>query len=208
MVHGSQSEPAGRAPLGVAATATAWPQDVLVYHCVHETRRACWLASGATSLRDPFDQMRRGYPMRIKAIKLTPLQEGLFFFITGTILLIAALFACVQWSADFSSGATVTAEIEQIRRERGTTIDDEYHYVAYVRYTYEGVTYDHIPLYNFSSSMREGDSVELLINPTNPRRVNTSWWGMPFIFALAIIMCSFFIVRGLLFIVHARPQRK
>ena len=146
--------------------------------------------------------------MRIKAIKLTPLQEGLFFFITGTILLIAALFACVQWSADFSSGATVTAEIEQIRRERSATIDDEYHYVAYVRYTYEGVTYDHIPLYNFSSSMREGDSVELLINPTNPRRVNTSWWGMPFIFALAIIMCSFSIVRGLLFIVHARPQRK
>ena len=205
---GSQSEPAGRAPLGVAATATAWPQDVLVYHCVHETRRACWLASGATSLRDPFGQMRRGYPMRIKAIKLTPLQEGLFFFITGTILLIAALFACVQWSANFSSGATVTAEIEQIRRERSATIDDEYHYVAYVRYTYEGVTYDHIPLYNFSSSMREGDSVELLINPANPRRVDTSWWGMPFIFALAIIMCSFFIVRGLLFIVHARPQRK
>ena len=145
--------------------------------------------------------------MRIKAIKLTPLQEGLFCFITGTILLIAALFACVQWSADFSSGATVTAEIEQIRRERGTTIDDEYHYVAYVRYTYEGVTYDHIPLYNFSSSMREGDSVELLINPANPRRVDTTW-GMPFIFILAIIICSSFIVRGLLFIVHARPQRK
>ena len=186
-----------------------WPQDVLVYHCVHETRRAGWLASGATSLRDPFDQMRRGYPMRIKAIQLTPLQErGLIFLITGTILLIAALFACVQWSANFSSGATVTAEIEQIRRERSATIDDEYHYVAYVRYTYEGVTYDHIPLYNFSSSMREGDSVELLINPANPRRVDTSWWGMPFIFALAIIMCSFSIVRGLLFIVHARPQRK
>jgi len=107
--------------------------------------------------------------MRIKAIQLTPLQEGgLIFFITGTILLIAALFACVQWSANFSSGATVTAEIEQIRRERSATIDDEYHYVAYVRYTYEGVTYDHIPLYNFSSSMREGDSVELLINPATP----------------------------------------
>lgn len=145
--------------------------------------------------------------MRIKAIQLTPLQEGLICFITGTILLIATLFACIQNSVEFSSGATVTAEIEQIRRERSATIDDEYHYVAYVRYTYEGVTYDHIPLYNFSSSMREGDSIELLINPANPRRVDTTWNG-PFIFALAIIMCSFFIVRGLLFIVHARPQRK
>ena len=205
MVHGSQSEPAGRAPLGVAATATAWPQDVLVYHCVHETRRACWLASGATSLRDPFDQMRRGYPMRIKAIKLTPLQEGLFCFITGTILLIAALFACIQSSVEFSSGATVTAEIEQIQRE--TTGDGEDHHVVYVRYTYEGVTYDHIPLYSYSASMRKGDSIELLINPANPRRVDTTW-GMPFIFILAIIICSSFIVRGLLFIVHARPQRK
>ena len=205
MVHGSQSEPAGRAPLGVAATATAWPQDVLVYHCVHETRRACWLASGATSLRDPFGQMRRGYPMRIKAIKLTPLQEGLFFFITGTILLIATLFACIQSSVEFSSGATVTAEIEQIQRE--TTGDGEDHHVVYVRYTYEGVTYDHIPLYSYSASMRKGDSIELLINPANPRRVDTTW-GMPFIFILAIIICSSFIVRGLLFIVHARPQRK
>ena len=205
MVHGSQSEPAGRAPLGVAATATAWPQDVLVYHYVHETRRACWLASGATSLRDPFDQMRRGYPMRIKAIKLTPLQEGLFCFITGTILLIATLFACIQSSVEFSSGTTVTAEIEQIQRE--TTGDGEDHHVVYVHYTYEGVTYDHIPLYNFSSSMRKGDSIELPINPANPRRVDTTW-GMPFIFILAIIICSSFIVRGLLFIVHARPQRK
>ena len=205
MVHGSQSEPAGRAPLGVAATATAWPQDVLVYHCVHETRRACWLASSATSLRDPFGQMRRGYPMRIKAIKLTPLQEGLFCFITGTILLIATLFACIQSSVEFSSGATVTAEIEQIQRE--TTGDGEDHHVVYVRYTYEGVTYDHIPLYSYSASMRKGDSIELLINPANPRRVDTTW-GMPFIFILAIIICSSFIVRGLLFIVHARPQRK
>lgn len=193
--------------MGAAVATTAWPQDVLVYHCVHETRRAGWLASGATSLRDPFDQMRRGYPMRIKAIQLTPLQEGLICFITGTILLIATLFACIQSSVEFSSGATVTAEIEQIRRERSATIDDEYHYVVYVRYTYEGVTYDHIPLYSYSASMRKGDSIELLINPANPRRVDTTWNGS-FIFTLAIIMCSFFIVRGLLFIVHARPQRK
>lgn len=143
--------------------------------------------------------------MRVEAIQLTPLQEGLIFFITGTILLIAALFACIQSSVEFSSGATVTAEIEQIQRE--TTGDGEDHHVVYVRYTYEGVTYDHIPLYSYSASMREGDSIELLINPANPRRVDTTW-GMPFIFILAIIICSSFIVRGLLFIVHARPQRK
>ena len=143
--------------------------------------------------------------MRVEAIQLTPLQEGLIFFITGTILLIAALFACVQWSANFSSGATVTAEIEQIQRE--TTGDGEDHHVVYVRYTYEGVTYDHIPLYSYSASMRKGDSIELLITPANPRRVDTTW-GMPFLFALFMIICSFFIVRGLLFIVHARPQRK
>ncbi len=143
--------------------------------------------------------------MRVEAIQLTPLQEGLIFLITGTILLIAALFACIQSSVEFSSGATVTAEIEQIQRE--TTGDGEDHHVVYVRYTYEGVTYDHIPLYSYSASMRKGDSIELLINPANPRRVDTTW-GMPFIFILAIIICSSFIVRGLLFIVHARPQRK
>ena len=143
--------------------------------------------------------------MRVEAIQLTPLQEGLIFLITGTILLIAALFACIQSSVEFSSGATVTAEIEQIQRE--TTGDGEDHHVVYVRYTYEGVTYDHIPLYSYSASMRKGDSIELLINPANPRRVDTTW-GMPFLFALFIIMCSFSIVRGLLFIVHARPQRK
>lgn len=143
--------------------------------------------------------------MRVEAIQLTPLQEGLIFLITGTILLIAALFACIQSSVEFSSGATVTAEIEQIQRE--TTGDGEDHHVVYVRYTYEGVTYDHIPLYSYSASMRKGDSIELLINPANPRRVDTTW-GMPFIFILTIIICSSFIVRGLLFIVHARPQRK
>ena len=143
--------------------------------------------------------------MRVEAIQLTPLQEGLIFFIMGTILLIAALFACIQSSVEFSSGATVTAEIEQIQRE--TTGDGEDHHVVYVRYTYEGVTYDHIPLYSYSASMRKGDSIELLINPANPRRVDTTW-GMPFLFALFMIICSFSIVRGLLFIVHARPQRK
>ncbi len=143
--------------------------------------------------------------MRVEAIQLTPLQEGLIFLITGTILLIAALFACIQSSVEFSSGATVTAEIEQIQRE--TTGDGEDHHVVYVRYTYEGVTYDHIPLYSYSASMRKGDSIELLINPANPRRVDTTW-GMPFLFALFMIICSFSIVRGLLFIVHARPQRK
>ena len=143
--------------------------------------------------------------MRVEAIQLTPLQEGLIFFTTGTILLIAALFACIQSSVEFSSGTTVTAEIEQIQRE--TTGDGEDHHVVYVRYTYEGVTYDHIPLYSYSASMRKGDSIELLINPANPRRVDTTW-GMPFLFALFMIICSFSIVRGLLFIVHARPQRK
>ncbi len=143
--------------------------------------------------------------MRVEAIQLTPLQEGLIFFITGTILLIAALFACIQSSVEFSSGTTVTAEIEQIQRE--TTGDGEDHHVVYVHYTYEGVTYDHIPLYSYSASMRKGDSIELLINPANPRRVDTTW-GMPFLFALFMIICSFSIVRGLLFIVHARPQRK
>ena len=143
--------------------------------------------------------------MRVEAIQLTPLQEGLIFLITGTILLIAALFACIQSSVEFSSGSTVTAEIEQIQRE--TTGDGEDHHVVYVRYTYEGVTYDHIPLYSYSASMRKGDSIELLINPANPRRVDTTW-GMPFLFALFMIICSFSIVRGLLFIVHARPQRK
>ena len=143
--------------------------------------------------------------MRVEAIQLTPLQEGLIFLITGTILLIAALFACIQSSVEFSSGTTVTAEIEQIQRE--TTGDGEDHHVVYVRYTYEGVTYDHIPLYSYSASMRKGDSIELLINPANPRRVDTTW-GMPFLFALFMIICSFSIVRGLLFIVHARPQRK
>lgn len=143
--------------------------------------------------------------MRVEAIQLTPLQEGLIFFITGTILLIAALFACIQSSVEFSSGTTVTAEIERIQRE--TTGDGEDHHVVYVRYTYEGVTYDHIPLYSYSASMRKGDSIELLINPANPRRVDTTW-GMPFLFALFMIICSFSIVRGLLFIVHARPQRK
>lgn len=143
--------------------------------------------------------------MRVEAIQLTPLQEGLIFFITGTILLIAALFACIQSSVEFSSGTTVTAEIEQIQRE--TTGDGEDHHVVYVRYTYEGVTYDHIPLYSYSASMRKGDSIELLINPANPRRVDTTW-GMPFLFALFMIICSFSIVRGLLFIVHARSQRK
>ena len=143
--------------------------------------------------------------MRVEAIQLTPLQEGLIFLITGTILLIAALFACIQSSVEFSSGATVTAEIEQIQRE--TTGDGEDHHVVYVRYTYEGVTYDHIPLYSYSASMRKGDSIELLINPSKPRRVDTTW-GMLFLFALFMIICSFSIVRGLLFIVHARPQRK
>ena len=143
--------------------------------------------------------------MRVEAIQLTPLQEGLICFITGTILLLAALFECIQSSVEFSSGSTVTAEIEQIQRE--TTGDGEDHHVVYVRYTYEGVTYDHIPLYSYSASMREGDSIELLINPANPRRVDTTW-GTPFLFALFMIICSFSIVRGLLFIVHARPQRK
>ncbi len=71
----------------------------------------------------------------------------------------------------------VTAVIQTIERYRDyDRIDNktEIRHNVYVSYTYEGESYDDVPLGYYHSSMREGDVIDIKIDPDQPTRLISS----------------------------------
>lgn len=67
------------------------------------------------------------------------------------------------------------AKIVKIQKELSPTADetdglndDDYEYTVFVEYSYEGETFSEVEYPKYSSSMKEGDTVKLFVNPEKP----------------------------------------
>lgn len=121
-----------------------------------------------------------------------PTLIGVIFFLFGVAFLIVPAISIAEWTEFKKDAVPVSATITDIsthttRRtgshKRRTTHD------VYVEYEYEGKTYSE-ELDYYTSGMREGDNVDILIDPDNPSKNRSE----PYLFAG--IMAIFGLIFG------------
>lgn len=122
------------------------------------------------------------------------------FALVGTIFVIAGIFWMISGIRFRENAAEVMAVISEIDTYRDS--DGDTNHKVYVNYSYDGNTYNDIPLGEYSSGMYEGKEIELLVDPVNPSRISTQlgsiigssvFIGMGGIFALVGI-CPFIVM--------------
>ncbi len=96
---------------------------------------------------------------------------GGIFALVGTIFIIVGIMANVKSSQFKEYAVEVNGVIEDIVIEEHT---DETDYDVYVSYEYDGVYYEDIHIDFYSSSMSEGQEIDLLIDPDNPTDIHSS----------------------------------
>ncbi len=96
---------------------------------------------------------------------------GGIFALVGTIFIIVGIMANVKSSQFKEYAVEVNGVIEDIVIEEHT---DETDYDVYVSYEYDGVYYEDIHIDFYSSSMYEGQEIDLLIDPDNPTDIHSS----------------------------------
>lgn len=96
---------------------------------------------------------------------------GGIFALVGTIIIIVGIITNVKMSQFKESAVEVNGVIEDIVIEEHT---DETDYDVFVAFEYDGEYYEDVHLDFYSSSMYEGQEIELLIDPDNPTDVHTS----------------------------------
>ena len=96
---------------------------------------------------------------------------GGIFALVGTIIIIVGIITNVKTSQFKESAVEVNGVIEDIVIEEHT---DETDYDVYVSYEYDGEYYEDVHLDFYSSSMYEGQEIDLLIDPDNPTDVHTN----------------------------------
>ena len=116
------------------------------------------------------------------------------FTIVGILLMVVGIVILVKFQLFAKTADEVTATITDIKEYRTENSDGEteYDHDVFVRYEYEGYTHD-VKLSIYSSSMRVGKNITLLVDPDNPRKVKVkgleSWpalipIGIGLVFAL------------------------
>lgn len=128
------------------------------------------------------------------------------FAIAGIGLLIGAICAGIYFSNFKSQAVKITAEITDIRKYYD--IDNELEHRAYVSYSYDGEEYENVPLNSYSSSMYEGEKIELLCDPEHPGRIMTSSLGIILPAVLGGMGIIFALVGIIPLIVMRRKKKK
>ncbi len=116
---------------------------------------------------------------------------GIMFTILGAVSLIVAIISTAYNLIKYDKADTVDATITIIER-----YEDE-HYV-FVSYTYDGEYYEDVRISFYSSSMYEGEHLELLVDPNNPGHVTSR--AMMFLLLIPAIEGLIFLTIGSIFL--------
>ncbi|MGN0638533.1 MAG: DUF3592 domain-containing protein [Huintestinicola sp.] len=126
---------------------------------------------------------------------------GIVFFLFGAAFLIVPVINIAGWSEFEKDAVPVTARIIDIdthtTRRSNSHKRTTYHDV-YIEYEYEGETYSE-ELDHYTSGMREGDELEILIDPDDPSKNRSE----PYLFSG--IMALFGLIFGSIgaaFLIH------
>lgn len=126
------------------------------------------------------------------------------FIIVGLSLLAGGLFTLVSGIRYQQKATPVQAIITYIESYRDS--DGDVSHDVYVTYSYGGVTYEDVRLNEYSSSMYEGKEITLYLDPSNPKRVKTSF-GAYMVGGILMAMGVFFSLFGIIPIAGARRKR-
>lgn len=112
---------------------------------------------------------------------------GLFFGLPGLVMFIMAIFSFID-TINFNTNAIeVPALITEIDTYTDYDSDGERYteHDVYISYSYEGKNYE-TELSEYSSTMKEGKTIQILIDPNCPNdaRYSKMVWFMPFMFLL------------------------
>ncbi len=135
------------------------------------------------------------------------------FILVGALFLVFAVKAATTKIPD--NFVTIEATVTEIRQYEnpmyipGDSDSDleRYEYKAIIEYTYDGKTYSNIESPEYDSSMNEGDTLTLYINPDNPEDIRTDSSGaVIFIVIGAVILLAG--VGGLGYSVYKKIKSK
>lgn len=107
---------------------------------------------------------------------------GGMFFAFGLAFIIVPVISIAGWTEFKKDAVTVSAQITDIdtyRTRSSTSHKRRTHHDVYVEYEYEGKTYSE-ELDYYSSGMKEGDIIDIYIDPENPSRSMND----PFLFSV------------------------
>ena len=138
-----------------------------------------------------------------KALNILEIVFGLI----GVIMLVIGVIVFVNGINKKNTYKTTEAVISEIESYRGS--DGERHYTVYVTYRVPGTSKLHeTEIGYYSSSMDEGDTIEVMYNPENPKEIVAlnGYWIAAGIFTLMGVVFS--IVGGSMFIAEVKKNKK
>lgn len=118
---------------------------------------------------------------------------GLIFFVCGTGVMFLGFFLNNNSKEFAETAVPVSAVISEIETYRDSDGDISHH--AYVSYEFGGKKYEDVSLGYYSSSMREGKTIDILCNPYAPYEIQSPE-GMEFAFWICFGMGAIFAVVG------------
>lgn len=116
------------------------------------------------------------------------------FGILGIVLLAVGVLLLTSGIKFGKNAVEIQAVITEIQTHRS---GDDTHHSVWVEYEYDGKVYKDVQLNEYSSGMRRGKKITLLVDPENPERVSTKFGtvlaGGLLIFMGVIFFCVGFI---------------
>lgn len=136
----------------------------------------------------------------------TPAFVGLVFMAIGLIFLIVGIIIGAVGSNFAENADEVMALITEIDVEWDA--DGDIHHKVFVDYSYNGQDYQYVHLDYYSSSMFEGDEIEILVSRENPRKISSAKGTMVMVIIFASLGLAFTIGAMIPFILMIRNKAK
>lgn len=110
--------------------------------------------------------------MLMKKMNVTAILFSIFSII-GIILLVSSFFVFHSFSKFQKNAEKIQGKIVDIQDYYDS--DREMHHRVYVTYSYNGNTYENVPINSYSSTMYVGQEITLLCDLDNPQRIMTDF---------------------------------
>ena len=123
------------------------------------------------------------------------------FAIVGTVFMIVAIICGINGYRKNSEYEHVMGRIDDIVRH-----DDNHN--VYVSYRFDGKEYYDIRINTYTSSMRVGDEIELLIDPDKPSKADSPTGTVILVAVFGVIGVAFACVGIIPFVVKEKRRRK
>ncbi len=134
-------------------------------------------------------------------MKKTNILFVVIFMIVAVVVIGGAWTIQQQSKVFFETAEKTTAAISDIEiRKYEQNGETKYEHSVYVTYEVGGVVYEHISLGYYSSSMSQGDEVEVYYNPENPKEIKSKT-GVNLLITMMYVMGGIVFAVAIIYII-------